>query len=116
MNKSKKNKKPILSLTKSAIIKIQLMMVKEKKQGYGLHIGVIIGGCSGLSYDLQFQKNPFDNDIVIKQDDLKIFINSESIEFLEGTEIHYVDTLKESGFKYKNPNASNNCGCGISFS
>ena len=106
----------IVTLTESAIVKIKTMMEKEEKQGYGLRVGVATGGCAGLSYDLRFQKNPYDNDTVIEAGDLKIFVNPESLSFIKGIQIDYIDTLKESGFKYRNPNASSSCGCGTSFS
>ncbi len=108
--------KNIVTLTASAVAKIKNMMEKEGKSGHGLRVGVVTGGCAGLSYDLRFQKNPYENDTVIEQGDLKVFINPESLSFVTGIEIDYVDTLKESGFKYRNPNASSSCGCGTSFS
>ena len=107
---------PVVRLTDPAIAKVKSMIEKEGKQGFGLRIGVVAGGGAGMSYDLRLQKNPYDNDIVMEQGDLKIFVNPESAPFLKGVEINYVDTLKESGFKYKNPNASGSCGCGTSFS
>ncbi len=107
---------PVACLTDAAVAKLKSMMVKEGKEGYGLRVGVVAGGCAGMSYDLRFQKNPYDNDIVFSQGDLQIFVNPESLPFLNGVEINYVDTLKESGFQYKNPNASGSCGCGTSFS
>ena len=113
---NKESPQKILSMTDSAIAKIKTMMEKEGKQGYCLRVGVVTGGCAGLSYDLRFQKNPYDNDVVLEQGDLKIFINPESLPFLKGIQIDFVDTLKESGFKYRNPNASSSCGCGTSFS
>lgn len=106
---------PIL-LTFAAIEKIKAMMAKEGKDGHCLRLGVVTGGCAGLSYDMRFQKNPYENDIVLEQGDLKILINPESLPFLKGIQIDYVDTLKESGFQYKNPNAKSSCGCGTSFS
>ena len=115
-DKNTQTEKPIIQLTPEAIVKIKTMMAKEGKEGSGLRIGVVTGGCAGLSYDLRFQKNPYENDIVLEQDGFKIFINQQSVAFLKGTQIHYVDTLKESGFQYKNPNAQSSCGCGTSFS
>jgi len=110
------SEKPLLSLTPPAIEKIKSMMVKEGKEGYCLRVGVVTGGCAGLSYDMRFQKSPYENDAVIPQGDITIIVNPESASFLKGIEIHYVDTLKESGFQYRNPNAQKSCGCGTSFS
>ncbi len=112
---TKQAQNPII-LTDAAVEKIKSMQAKEGKPKTALRIGVITGGCAGLSYDLRFQKTPYDNDIIFDQGDLTILINPESLSFLKGTHIHYVDTLKESGFQYKNPNAQNSCGCGTSFS
>lgn len=105
-----------LTLTASAITKIKLMMAKEGKEGFALRVGVAPGGCAGLSYDLRFQKTPYDNDTVLIQGDLTVIVNPESLALLKGIQIDYVDTLKESGFKYSNPNAKSSCGCGTSFS
>lgn len=122
MNNSENNitpenqSKPLLTMTTAAISKVKAMMDKDDKAGYGLRVGVVTGGCAGLSYEMRFQKNPYDNDFVLEQEGLKIFINDESLSFLKGMEIDYIDTLKESGFKYKNPNAKSSCGCGTSFS
>ena len=105
-----------IQLTSSAITKIKAMMEKEGKENYGLRFGVMTGGCAGLSYELSLQKNHYENDHVLEQEGIRIFINDESLSFIKGTQIDYVDTLKESGFKYKNPNAKSSCGCGTSFS
>ena len=115
-NATSANTQPIIVLTPAAVEKVKSMMVKEGKEGYALRVSVKTGGCAGLSYDLRFQKTPYDNDIIFTQGDLQIFVNPESVSFLKGIEIHYVDTLKESGFQYRNPNAKSSCGCGTSFS
>lgn len=107
---------PIITITPSAASKIKSMMEKEGKVGHGLRFGVKTGGCAGLSYEMSFQKNHYDNDRVFEQEGIKVFVNDESVQFVKGVQIDYVDTLKESGFKYKNPNAKASCGCGTSFS
>lgn len=112
---SQKNEK-IITLTDAAIAKLKAMMEKEGKQGFGLRFGVMTGGCAGLSYELSLQKNSYENDHVFEQGGIKIFVNDESVLFIKGVQIDYIDTLKESGFKYKNPNAKGSCGCGTSFS
>ena len=116
MNEKTKNEQPVVQLTDAAVAKIKAMQAKEGKEERCLRIGVVTGGCAGMSYELRFQKNPYDNDILIELDGLKIIVNPDVLPFLKGTQIHYVDTLKESGFQYKNPNASDSCGCGTSFS
>ena len=111
-----KQSEQILFLTEAAVKKVKAMMESQQKEGYGLRFGVVPGGCAGLSYELSFQKTFFENDHVIEQDGLKIYVNDESVAFIKGTKIDYIDTLKESGFKYYNPNAKSSCGCGTSFS
>lgn len=108
--------KPVVNLTPAAIAKVKSMMEREGKAGYGLRIGVVTGGCAGLSYDMRFQKESYENDVVTEQEGLKILVNPESVGFLFGLTVDYVDTLKESGFQYRNPNAKSSCGCGTSFS
>lgn len=112
----KSSNQPVVILTDAAIEKVKSMMAKEGKDGYALRVGVVTGGCAGLSYEMKFQKNPYDNDVTNEQNGLKVIVNEESVPFLQGIHIDYIDTLKESGFKYKNPNASSSCGCGTSFS
>ena len=105
-----------LILTQAAQDKIKSMMAKEGKGGCGLRLSVVTGGCAGLSYDMRFQKQPYENDVIIKQKEFDVFVNPQSFSYLKGITVDYVDTLKESGFKYINPNASSSCGCGTSFS
>ncbi len=107
---------PVITLTESAVEKVKSMMAKEGKEGHCLRFGLVTGGCAGLSYEMKFQKSAYDNDIVLEQKGLKVIVNKESLEFVKGIEIDYVDTLRESGFKYRNPNAKTSCGCGTSFS
>ena len=105
------NQQPIVKLTAEAVAKVKSMMTKEVKETYGLRVGVTTGGCAGMSYDLRLQKDSYENDIILEQDGLKIFINPQIQPFIKGTQIDFKDTLKESGFQYKNPNAESSCGC-----
>ena len=107
---------PVIVLTPAAVEKVKMMMQKENKPEHGLRVGVIAGGCAGMSYELRLQKAAYENDLVLEQNGLKIFVNEESVPFIKNLEIDYLDTLKESGFKYRNPNAKSSCGCGTSFS
>ena len=119
MTQTKKNDKKnpaIIHLTESAIAKIKDMMKKDGKEDSALRVDVATGGCAGLSYSLRFQKSPYDNDLVFEQGGLKVYLNPDTIPFLSGIEIDYIDTLNASGFQYKNPNAKSTCGCGVSFS
>jgi iron-sulfur cluster assembly accessory protein len=105
----------MISLTESAITHLKsLIAEKNASTGTGLRLRVEKGGCAGMQYVMGLdQSAPEDN--VITQDDVKIIIDHESLSFLRGSQIDYVDSLADSGFKLTNPNATRSCGCGTSF-
>lgn len=117
-NESKSTSTSNISLifTDAAIEKVRMMMKRDGKEDCGLRFGVLTGGCAGLSYDMKFAKRPYDNDVVLDIKGLRVFVNQESLPFVNGIKVDYLETLRESGFKYHNPNASSSCGCGYSFS
>jgi iron-sulfur cluster assembly protein len=82
----------------------------------GLRIAVVGGGCSGLSYKLEFQKEPVANDKVFEQAGVKIFVDPKSFLYVKGLTLDYSGGLNGTGFTFSNPNASKSCGCGTSFS
>ena len=84
-------------------------------ENHGVRIGVVGGGCSGLSYHIDFGL-PKDHDNVIDIDGAKIFIDPKSAIYLKDTQLDFQDGLKGKGFVFQNPNATNTCGCGESFS
>jgi iron-sulfur cluster assembly protein len=84
--------------------------------GSGLRIGVRGGGCSGLSYVLDVEASPRPNDHVIDAYGQRVFVDPKSLLFLQGTVLDYVTGLMEAGFKFINPRATKDCGCGESFS
>ena len=104
----------IVILTEKATSKVKQMLEKENKKDYGLRVGVIMGGCSGYMYDISFEKEPKQNDTVMEQKGIKIFMNPESIEFMKGSTVDYKDGLQNAGFKIDNPNVKRTCGCGHS--
>jgi len=112
---SKKNDLKI-NLTQSALKKIKDIMKHEKRENEILRVSVLAGGCSGYTYDLEIVPEAPSSDIKKEQAGLKISIDSESAEYLDGAKIDFVDSLKESGFKFINPNATKECGCGKRFS
>ncbi len=82
-----------------------------------LRVGVKGGGCSGLSYVMDFDdKKDVTDEVVTLSDDLRIVIDRKSLLYLFGTELNYSDGLNGKGFEWVNPNASRTCGCGESFS
>ena len=104
-------------VTEAAAAAIQKYLVEhEAPEGSGIRIGIRGGGCSGLSYFLDAEQNPRDNDHVIESHGSRVFIDPKSLLFLQGTVLDYVTGLMEAGFKFVNPKAAKNCGCGESFS
>ena len=82
---------------------------------FNLRVGVKGGGCSGLSYVMDFDDQINESDEVVNLGDLKIVIDKKSLLYLFGTELQYSSGLNGKGFQWINPNASRTCGCGESF-
>ena len=104
-----------LSLSEAAAAKVRTMREQHEAPDSGLRIMVVGGGCSGLTYDMDFEKEVQDGDQVFEQDDIKLFVDPMSFAYLAGTHIDYVETFSFSGFHFQNPNAQKSCGCGSSF-
>jgi len=81
-----------------------------------VRVGVKSGGCSGLSYELTFDKEQYENDKIFEDNDIKIVVDKKSFLYLVGTTLDYSGGLNGSGFVFNNPNANRTCGCGESFS
>ncbi|MEO8774439.1 MAG: iron-sulfur cluster assembly accessory protein [Gelidibacter sp.] len=81
-----------------------------------VRVGVKSGGCSGLSYDLKFDKSQQDEDKVFEDNGVRIIIDKKSFLYLIGTTLEYSGGLNGAGFVFNNPNANRTCGCGESFS
>ena len=104
--------KQAVSLTPKAATQIARLMAKDGQ--FGLRIGLKKGGCAGMEYTMEFVAEPDPNDEVIEQNDARVLIAPMAQMFLFGTEIDYEVSLLESGFKFKNPNVTEACGCGES--
>ncbi|HXV27882.1 MAG TPA: iron-sulfur cluster assembly accessory protein [bacterium] len=107
----------MVSLTPQAIEEIKRMMQAQHpgQTGLGIRMGVKGGGCSGLSYDLNFDQKR-ENDNEFEYEGLKVYVDPKSYLYLKGITLDYVDTLQAKGFRFVNPNAAKSCGCGESFS
>lgn len=103
-----------VTLTEKAAEKAKAAMEKQGKSGSVLRLYVSGGGCSGFQYGLAFdQKN--DGDHVIESHDITIVVDEQSAQYLEGSEVDYVESVMGEGFTVNNPNAVETCGCGHSF-
>ena len=104
--------KQAVTLTPRAATQIQRLMQKDGCAG--LRLGVKKGGCAGMEYTLDFAREVDPNDEVVEQDGARVMIAPMAQMFLFGTEIDYETTLLESGFRFRNPNVVDACGCGES--
>lgn len=105
-----------VTLTDKAVRMVQLTRQEEGfDEGSGLRVAVRGGGCSGFEYALDFETEAREDDLIYKQGDLTIYVDSLSARYLEGTNIDYVMGAQGAGFKFDNPKAVGSCGCGSSF-
>jgi len=104
--------KQAVTMTPGAARQIARLMGKDGRQG--LRIGVKKGGCAGMEYTMDYVDAVDPNDEVVEQDGARVMIAPMAQMFLFGTEIDYVVSLLESGFKFRNPNVVDACGCGES--
>jgi iron-sulfur cluster assembly protein len=106
---------PEIEVTDKAVQKIRETFARYGVKG-GLRLGVLGGGCSGLSYQFKFDAKQRPRDLVLTfGDDVQVFVDPKSHLFLKGMTLDYKETLMESGFVFNNPNATKSCGCGTSF-
>lgn len=106
-----------ITLTERAARKIQQIFEKNTMPADAcLRVGVKGGGCSGFSYTLDVTDTPAADDEVFETQGVRVVCDPKSYLYLNGTEMDYDDALLQGGFKFNNPNASKNCGCGASFS
>ncbi|WP_238366168.1 HesB/IscA family protein [Mesobacterium pallidum] len=104
--------KQAVSMTPSAVKQITRLMERDGRAG--LRIGLKKGGCAGMEYTMEYVDTADSADEVVEQDGARVMIAPMAQMFLFGTEIDYENTLLESGFKFRNPNVTDSCGCGES--
>lgn len=106
----------LINLSEKAIEQVKkIFEAEDKGPEFGLRLGVIGGGCSGLSYKIDFDTQK-DKDNILEFDGVKVFIDIKSSIYLKGITLDFKDGLNGKGFVFVNPNATNTCGCGESFS
>jgi iron-sulfur cluster assembly protein len=103
-----------VTLTENAAKQIQNQL-KKRGQGLGLKLGVKKSGCSGFAYTLDFADELGEGDTVFEAFDVKVIVNKQDLEFLQGIELDYRKEGINAAFQFNNPNVTGTCGCGESF-
>ena len=105
-----------LIITKRAVKRLKAVMKADNKDNYYLRMSVEGGGCSGMSYKMDFEKDAKEFDKEFESNGLKVLCDLKSWLYLKDITVDYSEDLLNGGFKIKNPNAERTCGCGTSFS
>ena len=105
----------VIKLSDNAVSRIKEIMSKADGATIGVRVGVKSGGCAGMSYIMEYAKEAKKNEEVIEDKGVKVFIDSNAIMYLLGTEMDYKTDKFSSQFVFKNPNETERCGCGESF-
>ncbi len=105
-----------VTLTDAAVAKVTDLLAQEGDEGLALRVAVRPGGCSGYSYEMFFDSELADDDVVRSFGPVRVVVDPESADLIKGATLDYRDGLQEAGFHITNPNATRTCGCGSSFS
>ena len=106
----------MIEISNSAKTRLENLLEQESEDKQFVRVGVESGGCSGLSYKLDFDYHKNEDDELIENNGIKLLINKKSVLYLVGTILEFSDGLNGKGFVFNNPNANRTCGCGESFS
>lgn len=107
----------MITVTERASKEIKNLMEEQKlPHNYGIKVGVIGGGCSGLNYSMNFEPEAQEGEKVFESNGVKLFVDMKSYLYLQGLDLDFSDGLSGRGFVFNNPNAKRTCGCGSSFS
>lgn len=105
----------MITLTDSAVARVRAFLAR-RGSGVGLRLGVKRTGCSGFAYVVNYADEVGAEDIVFDNADVKVVVDRKSLELIDGTEVDYVREGLNEAFRFRNPNATGECGCGESFS
>ncbi len=108
-----------ITLTEKAAFRLRTFIragADGTKTEKGVRVAAVDGGCSGFEYALDIVDRPEADDLVYQQDQVNIYLDRKSAPFLNGIVIDFVESLTQAGFTFENPNATDSCGCGKSFS
>lgn len=106
----------MINISNTAKDRLLFLLNKDTTSNQFVRVGVESGGCSGLSYKLDFDNAKKDDDELIEDNGIKLLVNKKSYLYLVGTTLEFSDGLNGKGFVFNNPNANRTCGCGESFS
>jgi len=106
----------MINISNSAKDRLLYLLDKDNEKKQFVRVGVESGGCSGLSYKLDFDSKKKQEDELIEDNGIKLLVNKKSFLYLAGTTLEFSDGLNGKGFVFNNPNANRTCGCGESFS
>ena len=106
----------MINISNTAKERLFYLLDKDNEKNQFVRVGVESGGCSGLSYKLDFDDKKNDDDELIEDNGIKLLVNKKSFLYLVGTTLEFSDGLNGKGFVFNNPNANRTCGCGESFS
>lgn len=106
----------MVTLTETALNAVKSVMAQQTESFVGIRVSVIGGGCSGFQYAMNLEREGREDDEILEIDGFKVFVDEQSLMYLEGTQIDYVETAQGAGFRFLNPNVKGTCGCGESFS
>ena len=107
---------PVITLSDAALKEVKRLINVQGIEEGGLRLGVKGGGCSGLSYTINFDEKIGQYDQVYEFDGVKVIVDAKSAIYLQGTQLDFQKDLMGGNFKFVNPNANKTCGCGESFS
>lgn len=109
--------KPLVKfgISDAAVARLSSLLTERGTPEAGLRIAVKGGGCSGLTYSLEWAEKARERDKIAEREGVRVFIDPKSYLYLMGTELDFAETLMSSGFKLNNPNVKTACGCGESF-
>ena len=105
----------MIQLTDLAANKVKEAMADQVDDFTGIRVAVVAGGCSGFQYTMNLERESKEGDEILEVDGFKVFVDEQSLLYLDGTEIDYVENIQGAGFKFNNPNVAGTCGCGESF-
>ena len=105
----------MITLTNKAVNQVRKVISAQARAFDGVRVAVVGGGCSGFQYAMNLERQGREGDDVVQIDGFKLFVDPQSMLYLDGTEIDYVETTQAAGFQFKNPNVTGSCGCGESF-